>query len=90
MTTLPDPSIPPPSWQKHLRWQSTPPFRIKWLTISETKFRHVSHLKNSYNEGQAVLVGRDGQEIEEECGRRLCALMDGEDREKGERDERWW
>ena len=37
-----------------------------------------------------MLVGRDGQEIEEECGRRLCALMDGEDREKGERDERWW
>ena len=33
-------------------------------------------MKNSLNEGHAVLVGRDGQEIEEECGRRLALEID--------------
>lgn len=33
-------------------------------------------MKNSLNEGQAVLVGRDGQEIEGECGRRLAGEID--------------
>lgn len=33
-------------------------------------------MKNEMNEGQAVLVGRDGQEIEGECGRRLAGEID--------------
>lgn len=67
-----------PSWQKGLLWDPTPPFRIRWITVADTKFRTVGHLKNAYNEGLAVLVGRDGQEIEEECGTALCELIDEE------------
>ncbi|KAL8911569.1 MAG: hypothetical protein Q9171_003283 [Xanthocarpia ochracea] len=76
MLSLPDPSIPAPSWQRALIWASTDPFRIEWITIAETRFNRVGHLKNACNEGQPVLVGRDGQEIEEGCGRRLCELID--------------
>ncbi|KAI9700042.1 MAG: hypothetical protein M1836_002576 [Candelina mexicana] len=68
-----------PTWAKNLLWPSSPPFKIRWITIAETKFHRVGHLKNSLNEDQAVLVGRDGQEIEEKCGVALCELIDEED-----------
>ncbi|KAL8936088.1 MAG: hypothetical protein Q9216_005112 [Gyalolechia sp. 2 TL-2023] len=76
MQSLPSPDIPAPDWQKVLLWSSTDPFRIEWIAVAETRFHAVGHLKNAYNEGQAVLIGRDGQEIEEVCGRALCELID--------------
>ncbi|KAI4205096.1 MAG: hypothetical protein LQ350_000723 [Teloschistes chrysophthalmus] len=82
MQSLPSSDIPTPGWQKQLRWSTTDPFRIEWFAIAETRFNHVGHLKNALNEGQAVLVGRDGQEIEGVCGRELCLLMDEEAREE--------
>ena len=69
-------AAPTPSWAKQLIWESTPPFYIEWLCTNETRFNRCGQLKNSLNEGQAVLVGRDGQEVEENCGRGLCELMD--------------
>ncbi|KAL9602058.1 MAG: hypothetical protein Q9179_002668 [Wetmoreana sp. 5 TL-2023] len=80
MQSLPSADIPAPTWQKALRWSTTDPFRIQWISITETRFNRIGHLKNALNEGEAVLVGRDGQEIEEECGRRLCELIDEEAR----------
>ncbi|KAL9038985.1 MAG: hypothetical protein Q9180_002801 [Flavoplaca navasiana] len=77
MLTLPSPSIPAPSWQSALLWPSTDPFRIQWLTVAETRFNRVGHLKNKCNDGQPVLVGRDGQEIEGVVGRKLCEVIDG-------------
>ena len=74
---------PTPTWAKHLIWEATPPFHIQWVTIAETRFNCVGHLKNALNEGQAVLVGRDGQEIEGECGRKLCELIDEEGKMNG-------
>lgn len=82
MQSLPSPDIPAPEWQKVLIWSSTEPFRIEWITVAETRFHAVGHLKNTYNEGQAVLIGRDGQEIEEGCGRALCELIDEAAREE--------
>lgn len=82
MQSLPSSQIPAPDWQKHLHWSSTNPFRIKWITIAETRFQRVGHLKNEYNDRQAVLVGRDGQEIEAGCGRALCELIDEVAREQ--------
>lgn len=78
MLSLPSVEIPAPEWQSRLLWQSTHPFRIEWITIAETRFHRVAHLKNALNEGQMVLVGKDGQEIEAECGRNLCGLIDEE------------
>ncbi|TID15236.1 YTH-domain-containing protein [Venturia nashicola] len=69
---------PQPSWVQNLHWPSSPPFYIRWITTAETRFSHVGHLKNSLNEGHAVLVGRDGQEIEEGCGAALCEAIDEE------------
>lgn len=82
MTSLPG-TAPTPTWAKELIWEATPPFHIQWITIAETRFNRVGHLKNSLNEMQAVLVGRDGQEIEGECGRALCELIDDEGRGGG-------
>ncbi|KAI9780771.1 MAG: hypothetical protein M1839_006559 [Geoglossum umbratile] len=67
-----------PSWAKTLLWKSSGPFRIKWVTIAETRFSRISHLRNSLNEDQPVLIGRDGQEIEEECGAGVCDIIDQE------------
>lgn len=75
MESLPG-TAPEPPWVKKLLWPCSPPFYIRWVTIAETHFRKVGHLKNAYNEGQAVLIGRDGQEIEEHCGAALCELID--------------
>lgn len=82
MQSLPSSEIPAPEWQKQLLWSSTDPFRIEWITIAETRFHGVGHLKNTFNEGQAVLVGRDGQEIEAGCGRGLCEVIDQTAREQ--------
>jgi hypothetical protein len=77
MESLPG-TAPEPEWVKNLHWPSSPPFYIRWITVAETHFGKVGHLKNSLNEGQAVLVGRDGQEIDEHCGMGLCGLIDEE------------
>ena len=70
---------PTPVWAKDLIWEATPPFYINWISVNETRFNRCGNLKNSMNEGQAVLVGRDGQEIEPKCGKDLCKLIDGSD-----------
>lgn len=78
---------PTPIWAKDLIWESTPPFYVDWIATNETRFNRCGNLKNSMNEGQAVLVGRDGQEIDGSCGRGLCRLIDsmgcGEAEERG-------
>ncbi|EON69044.1 hypothetical protein W97_08357 [Coniosporium apollinis CBS 100218] len=73
-------TAPEPSWTKKLLWPSSPPFYIRWITIANTRFSRVGHLKNALNENLAVLVGRDGQEIEQNCGAALCELIDEESR----------
>ena len=52
--------------------------QVKWLCVANTRFGRVGHLKNKLNESQPVLVGRDGQEIEERCGEELLKLIDEE------------
>ncbi len=65
-----------PAWARELHWATSPPFKIRWITIAETRSSRVHHLKNSLNENQGVHVGRDGQEIEEQCGIALCEIVD--------------
>ena len=75
MLSLPG-TAPSPQWTKQLLWKSSPPFNIQWITIAETRFSHTKHIKNALNDGQLVLIGRDGQEIDETAGRQLCELID--------------
>ncbi|KAF2089390.1 hypothetical protein K490DRAFT_37441 [Saccharata proteae CBS 121410] len=69
-------SAPLPVWATNLNWPTSGAFEIRWIAISDTPFRRVGHLKNCLNEGLAVPVGRDGQEIEEEAGRQVCEIVD--------------
>ncbi|KAL7275998.1 hypothetical protein RUND412_001029 [Rhizina undulata] len=69
-------TAPVPSWAKNLLWESSGPFRIRWITICDVNFHRVAHLSNRLNENQPVLIGRDGQEIDPECGAALCKLID--------------
>ncbi|KAK0617293.1 YT521-B-like domain-containing protein [Immersiella caudata] len=75
MATTPSPDTPHPRWIHNINWETSHPFRVQWLSKIEVQFYHIGHIKNPYNEGNAVLVGKDGQEVEEECGRRLLKDM---------------
>jgi hypothetical protein len=75
MATAPSPDTPRPRWIKGIHWETSPPFRVEWLSTTETEFYHFGQLTNSLNNDLPVLVGKDGQEIEEECGRKLLEAM---------------
>jgi YTH domain-containing protein 1 len=77
MESLPG-SIEVPQWQRAINWESAGAFRVKWLVICCTRFHRIGHLKNPFNENQAVLIGKDGQEIEENCGAGLIELINEE------------
>ena len=79
------PSNPSPRWTANLNWECSNPFRVRWLSKIEVEFWRIGHLKNSLNEGMAVLVGKDGQEIEENCGANLLREMFDIARDKYER-----
>ncbi|KAL2075838.1 hypothetical protein VTL71DRAFT_781 [Oculimacula yallundae] len=92
MESLPG-SVPCPTWQRNINWESTGAFRVRWLVVCSTRFQRIGHLKNRLNDNLAVLIGKDGQEIEEECGGELIRLI-GEEADavlggQGEFDGRW-
>jgi hypothetical protein len=77
MESLPG-SVQVPDWQKAINWDTAGAFKVRWLVICATRFHRIGHLKNALNDNQAVLIGKDGQEIEENCGRGLVELIDEE------------
>ncbi|KAM4052414.1 YTH domain-containing protein 1 isoform 2-T2 [Anomaloglossus baeobatrachus] len=50
-------------------------FKIDWICRRELPFTKSVHLANPWNEHKPVKIGRDGQEIEPECGTQLCLLF---------------
>ncbi|XP_056314822.1 YTH domain-containing protein 1 [Danio aesculapii] len=50
-------------------------FKIDWICRRELPFTKTAHLSNPWNEHKPVKIGRDGQEIEPECGTELCMLF---------------
>ncbi|TVY85510.1 Zinc finger CCCH domain-containing protein [Lachnellula suecica] len=80
MESLPG-TVEAPDWQRAINWESAGAFKVRWLAICSTRFHRIGHLKNALNENQAVLIGKDGQEIEENCGAGLIELIDEEARE---------
>ncbi|RDL39607.1 uncharacterized protein BP5553_03947 [Venustampulla echinocandica] len=80
MESLPG-SVEVPEWQTAINWESAGAFRVKWLVVCPTRFSRVGHLTNPYNDNHPVLIGKDGQEIEEKCGAALIELIDEEYRE---------
>jgi YTH domain-containing protein 1 len=78
-------SEPLPEWSKSLHWPCAGAFRIKWFTIHTTPFFYVHHLRNPKNpdldengDFPKVMVGRDGQEVEEDVGWQVCEIIDQE------------
>ncbi|XP_075058988.1 YTH domain-containing protein 1 isoform X2 [Mixophyes fleayi] len=50
-------------------------FKIDWICRRELPFTKSAHLTNPWNEHKPVKIGRDGQEIELDCGTQLCLLF---------------
>ncbi|XP_056602930.1 YTH domain-containing protein 1 isoform X2 [Triplophysa dalaica] len=50
-------------------------FKIDWICRRELPFTKTAHLTNPWNEHKPVKIGRDGQEIELDCGTQLCMLF---------------
>ncbi|XP_069599487.1 YTH domain-containing protein 1 isoform X4 [Ranitomeya imitator] len=50
-------------------------FKIDWICRRELPFTKSAHLANQWNEHKPVKIGRDGQEIEPDCGTQLCLLF---------------
>ncbi|KAG8593452.1 hypothetical protein GDO81_000839 [Engystomops pustulosus] len=50
-------------------------FKIDWICRRELPFTKSAHLTNPWNEHKQVKIGRDGQEIEPDCGTQLCLLF---------------
>eukprot|EP00929_Paragymnodinium_shiwhaense_P040681 TRINITY_DN21207_c0_g1_i1.p1 TRINITY_DN21207_c0_g1~~TRINITY_DN21207_c0_g1_i1.p1 ORF type:complete len:361 (+),score=73.18 TRINITY_DN21207_c0_g1_i1:68-1150(+) len=51
-------------------------FDVEWLRLHDLPYREVSNLCNSLNGDLPVSKSRDGQELSNRCGRRLCQLID--------------
>ncbi|KAL3962708.1 hypothetical protein ACCO45_004231 [Purpureocillium lilacinum] len=76
MTSAPDASIPMPDWMANVNLPAvTDPFRIEWITKTETDFERFGGLFNPLNEGRPVVVGRDGLEYPAYLGRKMMELM---------------
>ncbi|KAM4706900.1 YTH domain-containing protein 1 isoform 2-T2 [Discoglossus pictus] len=54
-------------------------FKIDWISRRDLPFAKSAHLTNPWNEHKPVKIGRDGQEIETECGNQLCLLFPTDD-----------
>ncbi|KEQ75403.1 hypothetical protein M436DRAFT_79815 [Aureobasidium namibiae CBS 147.97] len=92
MTSPPSPSVPQPGFCKKLKWPCSPPFRIRWICTTSVHFKFVGHLRNTMNLGEdgqphAVLVGKDGQEVDKSAGEGVVKILRQSDLEaKGEDD----
>lgn len=75
MVSTPSPNTFRPEWMENISWKTSDPFQVQWLSKVPVEFFRIGHIKNPYNDNQAVLVGKDGQEVEAECGRRLLQEM---------------
>lgn len=55
-------------------------FHIDWLCRYELPFSQCEHLRNALNKHQPVKIGRDGQEVDLQCGTQLCLLFPPDER----------
>ncbi|CAH1774580.1 unnamed protein product [Owenia fusiformis] len=50
-------------------------FKLDWINRRELPFTKVGHLRNPWNNGKPLKIGRDGQDIEPSVGEELCRLF---------------
>eukprot|EP00927_Polykrikos_kofoidii_P042258 TRINITY_DN3612_c0_g1_i1.p1 TRINITY_DN3612_c0_g1~~TRINITY_DN3612_c0_g1_i1.p1 ORF type:complete len:375 (-),score=62.80 TRINITY_DN3612_c0_g1_i1:252-1376(-) len=51
-------------------------FDVEWRRLHDLHYREVEHLRNPLNGDQLVKYSRDGQELTNGLGQRLCGLID--------------
>mmetsp|Transcript_27417 Transcript_27417/g.42657 ORF Transcript_27417/g.42657 Transcript_27417/m.42657 type:complete len:570 (+) Transcript_27417:119-1828(+) len=51
-------------------------FDVRWLRLRDLEFADVAHIQNPLNDNQSVKISRDGQELPNEVGARLCEMAD--------------
>ena len=84
MQCLPgEPGVLDPTWRKYLRWPTTKPFKIRWITKGDSPYRVAGNLRNPLNDDSLVFVGRDGQEIPDRVGVELCEAIDEDTKSRG-------
>lgn len=49
--------------------------QVRWLIMCHTWFGKVGHIKNALNDREAVLVGKDGREIDADAGFALIKFI---------------
>ncbi|USW52746.1 Putative YTH domain containing protein [Septoria linicola] len=82
MTSAPDSKIQKPSFTSKLNRATSPAFTLRWLAKTPIHFKLVGHIKNTLNydeekgEPHAVLVGKDGQEIDADAGMGVVWVLD--------------
>ncbi|KAI3384297.1 hypothetical protein SNEBB_005056 [Seison nebaliae] len=50
-------------------------FKLDWITKESLSFSVAQSLRNGYNDGKEVKIGRDGTEIDPKTGEQLCRLF---------------
>jgi len=51
-------------------------FDVRWLRLDDLDFAEVASISNPWNEHKSVKISRDGQELPNDVGRRLCEMVD--------------
>merc|ERR1719476_359197 len=51
-------------------------FDVRWLRLDDLDFSEVSFICNPWNENKSVKISRDGQELPNDVGRRVCEMID--------------
>jgi hypothetical protein len=71
MESPPDRERSKPGWMKTLRWETSAPFKVRWLVAGEVKTTAIKWIKNEYYDYEAVTKGFDCQEIGPVAGKQL-------------------
>lgn len=67
-----------PSWANRIRWETSLPFRVKWLAegLVSCFEEDISVIRNDFDNGKVVTKGFDCQEISPGARSELCRILD--------------
>lgn len=57
-------------------------FKVEWLCTKELPFHDTNELTNPFNGNKPVKVARDGQQVEQKVGKKLCRLFPHDSKER--------
>lgn len=76
-------AVPPAQWDlSDVKVQYSGTFGLRWFRRCNLEFGRTRNLYNKLNENKLVKIGYDGQEIDRDCGKALCDMLDDLPEEK--------